>query len=82
MMHDGGVPLYTLTNGTRYRHRDFYHNEVYTFVKHAEYEFPAHFVLRKKNHVVYQYKVAIPDSSGHQVVFVEETTIVIVLKFP
>jgi hypothetical protein len=82
IMHKGGIPLYSLHNGERYQHFDFYHGETYTFIKHAEYQFPAHYVLRNKNQVVYQYKVSIPDSSGHQVIFVEETTIVIVLKFP
>lgn len=81
MMHDGGVPLYTLTNGTRFRHIDFYHNETFTFVKHSDYQFPAHFIL-KRHAIIYQYKVAIPGSAGHRVVFVDETSMVSVLEFP
>lgn len=80
MVLQGSVPLYSLINGTRYRYIDKYHQDVYTFVKHAEYEFPAHFLL-KKHSVVYQYKVAIPDSSAHHVIFVDETAIVTVLEF-
>lgn len=80
-MHKGGVPVYSLANGERYRYTDYYHNETFTFVKHAEYEFPAHFIL-KRHSVVYQYKVAIPDSVSYRVVFVDETAIVTVLEFP
>jgi hypothetical protein len=83
MVQDGAVPLYTLDNGTRYKYVNFFANDdTYTFVKHAEYEFPPEFRLVKKNVTTYLYKVAIPESLGYQVIFVDETAIVKVLEFP
>ena len=82
MVHEGAKPLYYLNTGARYKYVDSYNNdETHTFIKHSEYEFPAHFRLNKKNMVTYQYKVSIPDSHGHQVVFVDDTAIVKVLEF-
>lgn len=82
IVHREAVPLYSLPNGARYRYTDHRTDGCsYTFVKHSEYEFPAHFRLNKKNIVTYQYKVTIPDSRGHQVIFVDETSIVQLLDF-
>jgi len=81
--NEGGVPLYSLPNGTRFKYIDTYYKESYTLVKHSEYEFPAHFLLRRTSNVlVYQYKIAIPESFAHQVIFIEDSSIVKVLEFP
>jgi hypothetical protein len=82
--HMEGVPLYKLKSGERYKYVDdkrATEDCVYTFVKHCEYEFPKAWRLGRRNIVSYQYKVSIPDSFGHQVVFVDETALVQPLDF-
>jgi hypothetical protein len=81
MVHQGHGPLYFLSTGTRYKYTNKQDNAEYTFVKHSEFEFPSHFLLKRKSIRVYHYNVAIPDSEGHLVIFVDETDIVKTLNF-
>lgn len=81
MAQEGAKPLYTLCNGTRYKYLNSHENEEYTFVKHCEFEFPAHFILKNKAVKIYSYNVALPDSEAYKVIFVDETSIVKVLDF-
>jgi hypothetical protein len=80
-VHFKGVPLYRLPNGARFRF--FYAAEgvFYSFVKHAEHRFPAHF-LAQTDLIVYQYKVGLPTSSAYKVIFVKENEIVELLEIP
>lgn len=82
MVLDDDVPLYSLSNGTRYQYTDSReHEQLYVFVKHVQHEFPSDFRLSNRNIVSYQYMIAIPDTHAHLVIFVDETAIVKPLIF-
>ena len=77
LANNKGIPLYNLPYGQVYKYTDYRTDgNSYTFAKHVEHVFPQQFKMIKKNCVTYQYKVGIPESLSHQVIFVDEVSLV------
>ena|SRR5579859_4524554 len=78
-IHFKGVPLYSIPQGARFRYYSVQQGVWYSFVKHAEHEFPKSFRLLKPEIITYIYDVGIPQSAGHLSIFVCELEIVQVI---
>jgi hypothetical protein len=78
----GAVPLYSIPNGATYEYYCDFSDKSYKFVKHIGHEFPAVFFggAADKELKVYQYDVAIEESTGIFIVFIVETELVYLIE--